>query len=88
MNELEIFIRLSLAGLSCVITVISFLSFLRVRDSKIGLASLGFFLFAVLGVILSLGIFFSAVESFVSVELTAGIAFLALIVLYLSILKR
>lgn len=88
MNELEIFVRLSLAGLSLVITIISFLSFLRVRDGKIALASLGFCLFAIEGIILSLGVFYSSIESYVSVELTAGIAFIALIFLYLSILKR
>jgi hypothetical protein len=88
MNDLEIFFRLSLAGLSIIITIISLLSFRRVKDGKIALASLGFCLFAVEGTVLSFGIFFSAVEAFVTVELTVGIALLALIFFYLSILKR
>jgi hypothetical protein len=88
MNEFEIFLRLSLTGLSIVITVISLLSFWKVKDGKIALASLGFCLFAMEGTVLSFGIFFPAVEAFVTVELTAGIAFLALIFFYLSILKR
>ena len=88
MNELEIFLRLSLAGLAIVITVISVFSFLKVRDGKIALASLGFCLFAVEGTMLSFGIFFPAVEAYISVELLTGIAFLSLIFLYLSIVKR
>lgn len=88
MNDIEIFVRLSLAGLSLLITIISLVSFVKVRDGKIALASTGFFFFAVLGVLLCFGIFFPAVEAFVSVELTAGIALLALIFFYLSILKR
>jgi hypothetical protein len=88
MNDLEIFLRLSFAGLSIIITIISLLSFRKVKAGKLALASLGFLLFAVEGTILSLGIFFPTVETFVTVELSAGIAFLALIFLYLSILKR
>lgn len=88
MNELEIFLRLSLAGLAIVITIISVISFLKVRAGKIALASLGFCLFAVEGTILSFGIFFPAVEAYVTIELLTGIAFLALIFLYLSIVKR
>jgi uncharacterized membrane protein len=88
MNELEIFLRLSLAGLSIVITIISLISFWKVKDGKMALASLGFCLFAVEGTLLSIGIFSPVVEAYVTVELMVGIAFLALIFFYLSILKR
>jgi hypothetical protein len=88
MNELEIFLRLSLTGLSIVITIISLTSFFKLKDGKLALATLGFFLFAVEGGLLSIGIFSPIVEAYVTVELTVGIAFLALIFFYLSIVKR
>lgn len=88
MNELEIFLRLSLAGLSIVITIISLISFWKIKDGKLALATLGFSLFAVEGGLLSIGIFSPVVEAYITVELTVGIAFLALIFFYLSIVKR
>jgi hypothetical protein len=88
MNELEIFLRFSLAGLAIVITSISLISYWKLKTLKMRLASLGFCLFAAEGILLSIGIFLPIVETYITVELTVCIAFLALIFFYLSILKR
>lgn len=88
MNDLEIFLRFSFAGLAVILTIISLASYRKVRHGKLGLATVGFGLFAVEGILLTLGSFSSTIEMQVSVELLVGIALVALIFFYLSILKR
>ncbi len=88
MNDLEIFLRLSFAGLSIILTGISLASYAKVWEGKLALASLGFCLFAVEGSLLALGVFLPAVEALNSMMLLVGVVLVALIFFYLSILKR
>ncbi|MCX6664151.1 MAG: hypothetical protein NTZ75_07880 [Euryarchaeota archaeon] len=88
MNELEIFLRLSFLGLSTLISIISFISFIKTKEMKIAFASIGFLLFTLEGIIVSIGVFSPAVEQFVTTEVLVGITFISLIFFYLSILKR
>ena len=88
MNDLDIFLRFSFAGLAIILTIISFASYRKIRHGKLGLATIGFGLFATEGILLSLGTLSSIVEMQVSIELLVGIALVALIFFYLSILKR
>lgn len=88
MNELEIFLRISFLGLSTIISMISLLSFLKIKEMKIAFASVGFLLFTIEGILVTLGIFFTGVETMVTPIVLIGISFLALIFFYLSLLKR
>ena len=88
MNEIELFLRFSFLGLSTVISIISLISFLKTKEIKIAFASIGFLLFTVEGIIVSIGVFSPAVEQFVTTEVLVGITFISLIFFYLSILKR
>jgi hypothetical protein len=55
---------------------------------KIAFASIGFLLFTVDGIIVSIGVFSPVVEQFVTTEVLVGTTFISLIFFYLSILKR
>ncbi len=88
MNELEIFLRISFLGLSTLISVISLLSLIKIKEMKIAFASLGFLFFTIEGILVTLGIFFAGVETIVTPVILVGISFLALIFFYLSLLKR
>ena len=88
MNEIELFLRFSFLGLSTLISIISLISFLKTKEIKIAFASIGFLLFTVEGIIVSIGVFSPAVEQFVTTEVLVGITFISLIFFYLSILKR
>jgi hypothetical protein len=88
MNEIEIFIRFSFLGLSTLITIISLISFIKTKEMKLGFASIGFLLFTLEGVIVSIGVFSSDVEHFIATDVLVGMIFISLIFFYLSILKR
>ncbi|VVB61253.1 Uncharacterised protein [uncultured archaeon] len=88
MNDIEIFVRFSFLGLSTLISIISFISLIKTKEMKIAFASIGFLLFTLEGIIVSIGVFISSVEHFVTTEVLVGIIFISLIFFYLSILKR
>ena len=88
MNELELFLRFSFLGLSSIISIISLLSFIKIKDMKVGFAFVGFLLFTLEGVLMVAGIFLSMVETMVTPVTLVGISFFSMIFLYLSILKR
>ncbi len=71
-----------------VISIISFISFIKTKEMKIAFALLGFLLFTVEGLLVSIGVFFSAVEQVVTTEALIGMTFISLIFFYLSIVKR
>ncbi len=88
MNELEIFLRVSFLGLSTLISVISLLSFVKIKEMKVAFASLGFLLFTIEGILATVGIFFAGIETMVTPVVLVGISFFALIFFYLSLLKH
>lgn len=88
MSELEIFLRVAFFGLALILFALSLMSLARTKETKIGLATAGFGLFAVEGVVLTCGIFSSAVEGWVSIGFIVGVNFVALILLYFSFIKR
>jgi hypothetical protein len=88
MNELEIFLRVSFLGLSALLSFISLLSLIKVKEMKLALASVGFLLFTIEGILVTIGIFSSAIETMVTPFTLIGTSFIALIFFYLSILKR
>jgi hypothetical protein len=88
MNEIELFLRFSFLGLSTLISIISVISFLKIKETKIAFATIGFLLFTFEGLLVSIGIFSPTVEQFVTTEVLIGITFISLIFFYLSILKR
>jgi hypothetical protein len=88
MNEIEIFVRFSFLGLSTLISIISFVSLIKTKEMKMAFAAIGFLLFTLVGIIVSIGVFLPAVEHFVTTEVLVGTIFISLIFFYLSILKR
>jgi hypothetical protein len=88
MNELEIFLRLSFLGLSTLISIISLISLIKTKEMKIAFASIGFLVFAMEGIIVSIGVFSTVFENIITTELLVGATLIALIFFYLSILKR
>jgi hypothetical protein len=88
MNELEIFLRFSFLGLSSLLSIISLLSFTKIKEMKIAFAVVGFLLFTLEGALVSIGVFSTAVETIITPATLIGISFLALIFFYLSLLKR
>ncbi len=88
MNEIEIFIRFSFLGLSTILTIISFISLIKTKEIKLALASIGFLLFTILGIIVSIGVFSPKIEQFNTTIVLIGTIFISLIFFYFSILKR
>jgi hypothetical protein len=88
MNELEIFLRFSFLGLSVILSIISFLSLTKIKEMKLAFAFVGFFLFTLEGLLVSIGVFSSAVEIIITPATLVGLSFFALIFFYLSLLKR
>ncbi len=88
MNELEIFLRFSFLGLSSILSIISLLSLIKIKEMKLAFASIGFLLFTIEGILVSIGVFSSAIETIITPATLIGIGFLALIFFYLSLLKR
>ena len=88
MSELEVFLRLAFFGLAIILFMLSLLSFMRTKETKIALATVGFGLFAFEGLILAGSIFCDRCGDLVSISFLVGVNFLALIFLYFSIIKR
>ncbi len=88
MNEIEIFLRFSFLGLSSLISIISFISLIKTKEMKMAFASIGFVLFSLEGIIVSIGVFSPAIEQFITTEMLVGTTFISLIFFHLSILKR
>ncbi len=88
MSELEVFLRLAFFGLAILIFVLSLLSFIKTKETKIALATVGFALFALEGMILVGSIFCTSCERLISISFLVGVNFFALIFLYFSIIKR
>jgi hypothetical protein len=88
MNEMEIFLRMAFAGLGLILTILTLASWFRTRESKILLAGVGFGMLAAEGLLLAVGIFFEDFEAFNTILTMVGLSFLAMVFLYLSILKR
>jgi hypothetical protein len=88
MNEIEIFIRFSFLGLSTIISIISLISFVKSKEIKLAFASIGFLLFTLEGILVSIGVFLQDVEYFNTIGVFVGLIFVSLIFFYLSILKQ
>ena len=88
MEEIEIFMRLAFMGLGLIMAALTLASWHRAGEPKLLLASAGFGILAALGVMLCIGIFFEDFEAFNSTLVIVAMNFLALVLLYLSVLKR
>ena len=88
MEEIEIFLRLAFMGLGCILTALTLASWHRAREPKLLLAAAAFGIFAAEGLFLAIGIFNEDIESLNTMIMLAGMNFLALVFLYLSVLKR
>jgi hypothetical protein len=88
MNELEIFLRIAFFGLGIIILVLTVISFIKVKELKIALASVGFGIFMAEGAVLVGGIFLETLENLVTPAFLVGANFIALVFFYLSIIKR
>jgi hypothetical protein len=88
MDEIEIFFRLAFAGLGLILTALTLASWFRTREPKVLLAGVGFGMLALEGVLLAAGIFSEDVEALNSILTMVVLNFLAMMFLYLSILKR
>jgi len=88
MSELEVFLRLAFLGLAFLMFTLSLMSLAKTREIKIVLATIGFGIFVIEGAVLAGGIFYSGLEDLVSTSLLVGVNLVALIFLYLSIIKR
>ncbi len=88
MDDLEIFLRLAFLGLASLMFTLSLMSLAKTKETKIALATVGFSLFVVEGIVLAGGIFSSGLEGLATTGFLVGMNFVALIFLYLSIIKR
>ena len=88
MEELEIFLRLAFTGLGLILTALTLASWLRTREPKVMLAAAGFGALAAEGILLSAGILSADAESLNGTLTFVGLNFLAMVFLYLSVLKR
>lgn len=88
MDEIEIFFRLAFAGLGLILTTLTIASWFRTREPKVMLAGVGFGMLALEGVLLTAGIFSEDIDGLNSILTIVGLNFLAMVFLYLSILKR
>lgn len=88
MDEIEIFLRLAFAGLGLILAGLSAVSWFRTRENKVMLAAAGFTVLAMEGVLLAAGAFSADIESMNTMASVIGLNFLAMLFLYLSILKR
>ena len=88
MEETEIFLRFGFLGLGLVLTGLTIASWHRTRETKLLLAASGFGTLAALGALLCAGVFSEDLEALNTTMMLIGLNFLALVFLYLSILKR
>jgi len=88
MEEIEIFLRLAFAGIGLIMTALTLASWNRTREPKLMLAAAGFAVLAAEGMLLSAGIFSDSIEALNTTVMLVGLNFLALVLIYLSVLKR
>ncbi len=88
MEEIEIFLRLAFAGIGLIMTALTAISWSRTREPKLMLAAAGFATLAAEGIMLSAGIFSDGIEAVNTTMTLVGMNLLALILIYLSVLKR
>ena len=88
MEETEIFLRLAFLGLGLLLTGLTVAAWYRTKETKLLLASAGFGVLAAQGMFLCAGIFSEDAEALNSIMLLVALNFLALVFLYLSVLKR
>lgn len=88
MDEVEIFLRLGFMGLALILMALTFASWHRAREGKLLLAAAGFGIMAAEGILLALGTVSADIEAKNTIVMMVGLNFLALVFLYLSILKR
>lgn len=88
MNELEVFLRLAFFGLGAILFALTLGSMWKTREMKISFAAIGFGIFALEGLILAAGIFSENAEAMVNTAFLVGMNFVAMVFLYLSIIKR
>jgi len=88
MEEIEMFLRLAFTGLGLIMTGLTLASWLKARETKLLLATAGFGILAAEGVLLVAGIFSEDWEALNTVAMLVGLNFLALVCIYLSVLKR
>ena len=88
MNELEVFLRLAFLGLGAILFVLTLGSMIKTREMKISFAAIGFGIFAFEGLLLTAGIFSASAEELITIGSLVGLNFVAMVFLYLSIIKR
>jgi hypothetical protein len=88
MDELEIFLRLAFAGLGLILTCLTAASWVRTREPKIMLAALGFGVLAAEGLLLAFEVFSDDPGGLIGLPMLVGLNFIAMVFLYLSVLKR
>ena len=88
MDELDIFVRIAFFGLGLILLALTVISFLKVREMKILLAAVGFAIFVIEGTVLVGGIFSNDIEELATLSYLVAANFIALVFLYLSIIKR
>jgi hypothetical protein len=88
MDEIEAFLRLALMGLALILSGMTAASWLKTREAKLLLATIGFGIFALEGILLGLGVFMTSAEEFMSLAAVVGLNLLTLVFIYLSFLKR
>ncbi len=88
MNEIEVFLRLAFFGLGAIIFILTLGSSWRTREPKMVFAAIGFGIFMIEGAILAAGVFSESMEEMVTLALLVGLNFVAMVFLYLSIIKR
>ena len=88
MSELEIFLRMAFLGLGVLLLILILASLIKVKETKIALAAIGFAIFVLEGFVLVGGIFFESIEAVVTISFLVGANLIALIFFYLSIIKR
>lgn len=88
MGELEIFLRIAFLGFGLLLFILTFASFIRVKEMKMAFATAGFAVFLIEGIILVAGVFLKGFEEIVTMNFLVGANFIALVFFYLSIIKR
>ncbi len=88
MDELEVFLRLAFAGLGTIMACLTLASWARTREPKVLLAGLGFGILATEGLLLAGEVFTDDAGGLIGLPLMVGLNFLAMVFLYLSVLKR
>jgi len=88
MDEIEIFLRMAFVGLGLILAALTFFSWYKTREMKIMLAAFGFGTLAAEGILLAAGIFSEVIEDHNSILAMVSLNFLAMLFLYVSILKR